>query len=234
MNEDRRDPDAPLDALVRAAAAAGRRVRPGHPEAEELLDHSLGLLAPEADARLRQHLAVCAECTGVVLDLQEIGASTPTRQGAPKLLAWALAATVLLCLGLLAWNLSLARGIAVAPRADLQLVDLAPLGPTPGADTERGGEHTLDVRLRPDVASLVLRLDLEDPRSFPRYGITVQGPDGRPLAHEIDAHRADDHAFLVELAARDLASPGLYHLHLDGRRGAVTTPLATYALRVQR
>jgi hypothetical protein len=260
MNDTSRDADAEIDALVRAAAAAGRAEHPGHPEPDELVDYTLGRLAPAAKARLEQHLAVCAECTRALLDLEELAKALPghdeppaeemaraweqlaarlgwrraagggARRPAPRAIEFALAASVLLCLGLLAWNLTLRRCFELArqPGANLQLVELAPIA----SGRERGPEHVPEVVIRPRVARVVLRLNLGDLRDFPRYTLSLQGPAGRPLWRELDARRGEDGAFLVEVAPRTLAEPGLYRLHLEAQRGGEAVPLADYAWRV--
>jgi Putative zinc-finger len=258
MNETSRDSDSEIDAQVRAAAAAGRAEQPDHSEPDELVDYTLGRLDPAAKARLEEHLAVCAECTRALLDLEELAKPPPgreepsaeemaqaweqivarlgwrpavggARRPAPRAIDLALAASVLLCLGLVAWNLTLRRDLELAsqPGTNLQLVELAPIE----SGRERG-EHAPEVVIRPRVARVVLRLNLGDLRDFPRYTLSLQGPAGRPLWRDFDARRGEDGAFLVEVAPRTLAEPGLYRLHLEGRRGDEAVRLADYAWRV--
>lgn len=281
MSEERHPLDDRIDALVRAAVAAAGEARAAHPDPDELVDHCLKRLAPDAEARLRDHLAVCAECTQAVLDLEEIAVAPgagaggdagadasanagaeradaatvrqwqefaerlgrsarpprrPGRGGAAHGMAWALAASVLVCLGLLAWDLSLRRGAVrhEPPRADLQLVDLAPLGHG-ASERGGGGAEGGEVVVQPGVRRLVLRLDLGDLASFPRYAITLLGPGARPLWRDPDAHPGEDGAFLVEIAPRTLDGRGPFHLHLEGESaGGAARLLADYAVSLRR
>ena len=59
-----------IDAAVRAYAAGQRRSRQGHPPVEELAAYHRGELAGEARELLRDHLALCAECARLLLDLE--------------------------------------------------------------------------------------------------------------------------------------------------------------------
>jgi hypothetical protein len=261
MNDAVLDPEARLDALVRAAAASRRRRLLDHPETDELVAYALDALSTAEKERIEEHLALCKDCAQLVLDLRAIVAPPPERDepaspalarewdrlrdrlerrqarpaasGGPSTkTAWLLAASVLVALGLLAWDLSLRRSLERArqPRADLQLVDLAPV--TRGA--ERSPEHPVEVTVGPGVGKVVLLLNLGDLRSFPRYGLVLLGPSGRIVWQAADALRGEDGTFLLEVPADVLAAPGLYHLRLDGRTGSATTRLADYAFLVVR
>lgn len=65
--------DETLPKSVRAAIRSFAKVerQPRHPTAEELVAYQMGELSDEASEVLREHLALCSECTGVVLDLED-------------------------------------------------------------------------------------------------------------------------------------------------------------------
>jgi hypothetical protein len=252
--------DDELDALVRAAAAAA--VPPaleGHPDPDELADYCLQALPLEEMDRLADHLAACASCAQVVLDLMAIltagpGAGTAAAAGeraeldrqwerlAPRLQAaepsarralppgqgaWALAlaASLLLSAGLLAWGVSQHRQLAQTgePRADVAFLGLEPL-----ATGERSGG-----RLPPAVpaagATIVLQLDLADFTKFPRYGMELRAPDGSLAWQTTGALQASTGQFVLEIPRRSLTVTGTYHVVLSGLGDREPVRLAEYA-----
>ncbi len=63
------DETLPESARVAVRSFAEGERQPGHPTAEELVAYHTGELSDEASEALREHLALCGECTGVLLDL---------------------------------------------------------------------------------------------------------------------------------------------------------------------
>lgn len=59
-----------IDASVRAFAADERRRQEGHPSVEELVAYHRGELAEGACEPLQDHLALCEECSRLLLDLE--------------------------------------------------------------------------------------------------------------------------------------------------------------------
>lgn len=72
------DDDKPsLAEAIRLLAERDRRSLGTHPTIEELAAYHAGELAPEAEARVREHMAVCHECTDLLLDLINFADLTP-------------------------------------------------------------------------------------------------------------------------------------------------------------
>jgi hypothetical protein len=259
MTDSIRDADRDLDALV-CAAASRRRGGLIHPEPDELVAYCKGFLSSAEEERIQEHLALCRDCAQLVLDLRAALAPAPAdgesatpaleRQwdrlqdrlgrGRPRLvaagnpsirMAWLLAASLLVGVGLVAWDLSLRRSLerALQPQANLQLVDLAPLN----QGVRRSPEHPVEVAMAPEVAKVVLLLDLGDLRRFPRYTVALADPTDR-VAWRAPARRGEDGTFLLEMPAQSLATPGLYRILLDGLSDGVPTRLADYAFVVVR
>ncbi|MFL6199854.1 MAG: anti-sigma factor family protein [Thermoanaerobaculia bacterium] len=67
MSED--DEKPPLDAALRHLAEQQRRSLTSHPTPQELAAYHAGELPSEAEARILDHLAVCRECSDLLLDL---------------------------------------------------------------------------------------------------------------------------------------------------------------------
>ena len=253
------DPEARLDELVRAAAESRRRGGLRHPETDDLVNYSTGALSPAEDESIQEHLALCNECAQLVLDLRAILAPPREReeQASPALvqewerlrarldrrplppvdldtpfskLAWLLAASLVVTLGLLTWDLGLYRSLELArqPLSDLQLVDLAPLA----GGAERSPEHPVEVAVAPLVRKVALLLNLGELRSFPRYTVTLVDPDDRVAWRAPAAWRGEDGTFVLEVPRQSLATLGPYRIVLDGRSGGATTRLATYAFMV--
>lgn len=80
MNEEK----PPLAAALRHLAERERRSLTEHPTPQELASYHAGELPPEAEARLREHLAICRECSDLLLDLAGFATLTPP-QGVPEL-----------------------------------------------------------------------------------------------------------------------------------------------------
>jgi anti-sigma factor RsiW len=108
-----------------------------HPLSEEWMDYLYTELTPDRQAELHRHLGACPACRGQVerwratlalLDTWQVGASRPATHAVPNSFKWALAAALVLGLGLAAGrltapqpDLSRLRAQLVAPlRAELQ------------------------------------------------------------------------------------------------------------------
>ncbi len=63
-----KDEKGELREAVRDLNRAARAALRDHPEVESLTDYRAGKLSPEAAERIRDHLTLCRECRGLVLD----------------------------------------------------------------------------------------------------------------------------------------------------------------------
>ncbi len=82
MSED--DEKPPLDAALRHLAEQQRRSLTSHPTPQELAAYHAGELPPEAESRLLDHLAICRDCSDLLLDLAGFADLKPP-QGVPEL-----------------------------------------------------------------------------------------------------------------------------------------------------
>lgn len=82
MSED--DEKPPLDAALRHLAEQQRRSLTSHPTPQELAAYHAGELPPEAEARILDHLAICRECSDLLLDLSGFADLKPP-EGVPEL-----------------------------------------------------------------------------------------------------------------------------------------------------
>lgn len=82
MSEDDQKP--PLDAALRHLAEQQRRSLTSHPTPQELAAYHAGELPPEAEARMLDHLAICRDCSDLLLDLAGFADLKPP-EGVPEL-----------------------------------------------------------------------------------------------------------------------------------------------------
>jgi len=82
LSED--DEKPPLDAALRHLAEQQRRSLTSHPTPQELAAYHAGELPPEAEAKILDHLAICRECSDLLLDLSGFADLKPP-QGVPEL-----------------------------------------------------------------------------------------------------------------------------------------------------
>lgn len=82
MSQD--DEKPPLDAALRHLAEQQRRSLTSHPTPQELAAYHAGELPPEAEARILDHLAICRECSDLLLDLSGFADLKPPA-GVPEL-----------------------------------------------------------------------------------------------------------------------------------------------------
>lgn len=78
------DEKPPLTDALRRLAEQKRRSLTNHPTPQELASYHAGELPPEAEARLREHLALCRECSDLLLDLAGFADLKPP-EGVPEL-----------------------------------------------------------------------------------------------------------------------------------------------------
>lgn len=78
------DEKPPLDAALRHLAEQQRRSLTSHPTPQELAAYHAGELPPEAEARILDHLAICRECSDLLLDLAGFADLKPP-EGVPEL-----------------------------------------------------------------------------------------------------------------------------------------------------
>lgn len=78
------DEKPPLDAALRHLAEQQRRSLTSHPPPQELAAYHAGELPPEAEVRILDHLAVCRECSDLLLDLSGFADLKPPA-GVPEL-----------------------------------------------------------------------------------------------------------------------------------------------------
>jgi hypothetical protein len=74
----------PLDAALRHLAEQQRRSLTSHPTPQELAAYHGGELPPEAETRMLDHLAICRDCSDLLLDLAGFADLKPP-QGVPEL-----------------------------------------------------------------------------------------------------------------------------------------------------
>ncbi len=78
------DEKPPLDAALRHLAEQQRRSLTSHPTPQELAAYHAGELPSEAEARILDHLAICRECSDLLLDLSGFADLKPP-EGVPEL-----------------------------------------------------------------------------------------------------------------------------------------------------
>lgn len=246
--------------LRRVAAARGRTLA-GHPEPQELVDYRLGVLPAESVESIREHLSFCPDCAQVVVDMAALTSADTSERALPQTidrerdwqaverglrteaaradapppisrrLAWALAASLALSLGLAAWTITLRNALSEArqPRADIARLDLAPAAP--GA--RRNMDAPAPIHLSPTQGRLLLLLNLGDLRTFPRYHLELLDATGHVLWTGSGVQRNDDGTFLLEIPTRMLRSE-VYQVRLYGGQDIATIPLAAYSFEVVR
>lgn len=82
--QQRRTLDSHLDDTLRHLAEQQRRSLTSHPTPQDLAAYHAGELPPEAEARILDHLAICRECSDLLLDLSGFADLKPP-QGVPEL-----------------------------------------------------------------------------------------------------------------------------------------------------
>lgn len=252
MHSDKPD----LAQAIRRMATEDRRTLPGHLDPEELLAYHERRLPEEAVERVRDHLARCPECAGVVLDFEafpdleppgedhrltpadverELRAlearieaeSRPLWQRHQVLLPLA-AALLLAVVGLGAWGVLLQQRLenATGPRGDVAVV--ADLRPT---DEPLRGEQPA-VRVPEWAGRAVLLLSLRPGQGHQAYRVDVISPDGRLLVFGLPVRRAPDGFLALELP-REVLVPGELRLELSGSQGGTWERVAEYRVEIE-
>lgn len=246
-------------AAVRSFAESERQS--GHPSAEELVGYHTDELSDEASAVIREHLALCHECTGVVLDLArfeelqppteadqlsdddvallkrslddrlqaeglsggalEPATSTdvpvPVRQVVPPLYWGAMAALLLVALGL-----GLRSGPAL-PGGSPELFALYP-------ETSRStGQETL--RLPPWADSYILILGSVGSDQHRAVRLELRDANGGLVLLVESLPRSGEGTFNYSLA-RDRLPPGVYEARLFGLASEPPEPLDAYTFQL--
>lgn len=252
------DDDATLGAAIRTLARVRSEQLTDHPSASQLAEYSLGVHPPHDDEAIQEHLAVCPECAEVVLDLRSFADAPDGEAGASDLesarewaglerrlersggarpgrtpwwaiaASWGLAASLLVCVALLAWGLrqQAAARRASAPSGDMVLVGLAPLG----GDSARAGTAPARVTVPGRATGIVLLLNLGDLRRFPRHRMVLSREGEGPLWTDEDVHRGETGTFTLVLPA-DLA-PGVYEVRIEGEANGRRVVLARYSFEL--
>ena len=70
----------PIEPVLRALAAKARRDLDDHPTPEELVAYRAGELTAEDEEKIRDHLALCRDCSQLLLDLKEFEEDEPEEE----------------------------------------------------------------------------------------------------------------------------------------------------------
>lgn len=238
--------DERLDRALGQTLAA-RAASPGeHPDPEVLLEYHLHTFPPEDEEVIADHLARCAECAQLVLDYDRLGTpllpaeQAPSRaeleqawrrfgerrslgKGSSGRLAqaspWALAASLLLSVGLFFWGNAAHQRLKESDRPEARVAH-AYLDPQ-GQKAERAGEAPERIVLRPEIEQLSLSLGLASIPTADRYRMELRSGDGRLLWSDPKVPREESGLFGVVLPRRFL-EPGQYTIRI--LEGAASGP----------
>jgi Putative zinc-finger len=75
------DEKPPIEPVLRSLAAKARRDLDDHPTPEELVAYRAGELTAEDEERIRDHLALCRDCSQLLLDLKQFEEGSPEDAG---------------------------------------------------------------------------------------------------------------------------------------------------------
>lgn len=245
-------PQVSIEAALRAVAERQRRELGPHLETDELVAYHEAMLPEEPAERVRDHLALCPECAGRLLDLDAFHAASPDgtpdaeaeaawRELAPRLgeeggevvplrrpavstPAWrALAAVLFLgVIGLSIWVASLRRGLREG--GAVHPATIVDLW-APG-DESRGAS---DAVTREDAAVLVIHLP-EGTAANTDFEAEILGPAGAVEWNVAGLHaNHDGNKVSVALDPGRLKARG-YTLRLYGLRGGARRLVGVYPL----
>ena len=250
-------PQVSIEAALRAVAERQRRELGPHLETDELVDYRAGTLSEEIAERVRDHLTLCPECAGRLLDLDALHAAAPAgapdadaqaawrelvprlgeeggevvplrRPAVPSTPAWRALAAVLF-LGVIGLSIWVA-----SLRRDLREVGTAHPAtivdlPAPG-DERRGASDAIP---REDFAVLVIHLP-ERTAADTDFEAEILGPGGAVERNVAGLYaNPAGNKVAVELAPGWLKAPG-YTLRLYGLRGGTRRLVADYPLPPMR
>lgn len=252
MTEERNSRASVLQDLIREAGFADG----GHPAPERLFEYQEGLLAPGQADEVRDHLALCSDCTRMVLELSgtvplaapearaplsekemadvwpgisrrlPLPSETRPRRRPMERIALPLAASFLVA------TLALFLWAGALLRENRRLA--RPQANIAILDLAPQGQRMLreDVR-RPEAVpqgtqEVLLVLNLADLRPFPAYRAEIlASSDERVLWASDDLARSSRGNFTLRLPL-SFVPPGLYRIRLFGIDGGRREPLADY------
>ena len=253
------DKKPPIEPVLRALAAKARRTLDDHPTPEELVAYRAGELTAEDEERIRDHLALCRDCSQLLLDLKEFEDAAPEEEAGlsdiqveaawrrlrPRLeerkvltsprwfasprFAYGLAAGLFLC----TVGLSVwGLSLQQKVRELSEPLPNAPIGDlhAEGGGAVRGGPGEPEIlRSRPGG---VLVLDF-DPRDFRRFDVELRkdGKGGELLWSGGGLVESEEGSYTLGLP-RSGFQPGLYWIDLYGVDGGRREWVAGLAFRL--
>lgn len=229
-----------------------------HATEDEIAAYHAGTLPPEEEARLQDHLLDCAECTDLLLGLDELtredGESAPaaevrsaweelrsrlpaTEPASPAPLPFPArrSAQPVWLPALAAALLAAVVGLGVWNVSLRQAVDEVS---RPEANAQivelfpsplRGGTTAGEPALKPEGRLVTLVLHSQDPRIFAGYEVEMAGASGTVIWTESGLRRQEPGYFSLTLPRRLLEPGG--SLRLWGLEGGKREPLGEYGLR---
>ncbi len=229
---------AMTDAQVLAATLAedaGKRSG-DHPQLDQLSDYLAGELAPEAEARIQDHLVACRTCTTQLLDLESLSEPGPRTAGGVADLALAAA-----------WREQKTRiaELEGARRRQRTMRWVSAVAASLFVATVGLSVHVSQLRRTiagleaPEINPPVVHLDASASRSGTEAKIVELGPDDRSLILSITPLAAEWPAYQVEVlsasgsevwAGSDLTLSGYGTIELRISRALL--PAGAYKVRL--
>lgn len=254
MKRPERPATDPLRAMITEALAPGSEREPAgagpHPQIDQLVRYHAGELTEAHEARVRDHLVTCRECTETLLDLdrfvvagadQKAAATAPAPAGLGRRPLLTMAASLLIAataLGTLGIWLArehraaerLRQRVAAlsAPRPDVPIVDLLP------DSSVRGEAGREPATLPPGEEYVTLVLNLPQAAEVHAFEAEIVDPRGT-VVWEGPIQRSRFGTFTLGVWRRSLP-PGENVIRLYGLGGGGTdgrSLLETYVLRVE-
>ncbi len=255
------DAKPPLGPTLRALADKARRGLDDHPTPEELVAYRAGELTPPDDERIQDHLALCPDCSQLLLDLKEFENGKPEEAGLsdaqveaawrrlrPRLeerkiltsrrwfaapqFAYGLAAALLVCtVGLSVWVVALRRTIEEINQPQVN-VAYADLY-APDEVRRSAGPQDAENVVPPGGLSFVLMVHAWNAPAFSEYEAVFRrtGDGGKPVLVKPGLTRNEEGILSMELS-RQHFSPGSYQLELYGGSGPQRSLVDTYDFEV--
>ena len=254
------DDKPPLEPTLRALAQKARRDLDDHPTPEELVAYRSGELTPQDEERIQDHLALCRDCSQLLLDLKDFEEDKPEdeaglsdaqveaawRRLRPRLeerkvltsrrwfasprVAYGLAAALFVCVVGLSFWVSTLR----ERLRDLSSpeVNFAMVELEPIGETSRGAGTAAETgKIPAGGLSFGLVLHPLDPGEYSDYEIDIlPGKGGDVLWSQHGVQRADD-GMRVRIP-RDFLPAGAYRIRLYGLEGDRRDPLGEFAFEI--
>lgn len=217
-----------------------------HPDLDHLLAYRAGELADEEASRLQDHLVQCRECADLVLeaavfedpethaprtsDIERVtvwrGLRKSFRHGAPVPILTAVAAVLVLAVGVSIWMLQ-TRSVTPAPGVEA----LGPIYDVYSASRVRSGAREPEpVVFPPGVDQVTVILTPERVPTFPRYAAEVETPEGSVLRLD-DLYRSPANGFHLGLS-RAAVTEGTLSVRLLGVDDGATTEIDRFEVPV--